>query len=85
MSNKLSKDPTQFAGGYTLDLYCDHWSGPIAGAERLDTPDGYHSWTEFPHTFIGETWGQCAQAARRRGWVIHRNTRTATCPKCSGK
>lgn len=76
-------EPIQYASGYTLDLYCDHWGGPNSPTNTR--PDGVHSWSEFPHTFTGETFDYCARVARRRGWVIRRRTRTATCPKCSGK
>lgn len=71
------KDPTQFASGYTLDLYCD------TDYVRGDT--NKHAWNEFPHQFMGETLGECARAARRRGWIVRTMDRTATCPKCSGK
>lgn len=79
--NKRSPNPVQYASGYTLDLYCDHWSGPNSMTNEM--ADGIHSWTEFPHTFTGETWSECAKKARKRGWVIHNSNRTATCPKCS--
>jgi hypothetical protein len=59
-----------YAAGYSLDLYCD-------GRNE------WHGWNEFPHQFFGETFGECAKLARKRGWVIHRSTRTATCPKCA--
>jgi hypothetical protein len=64
--------PTQYASGYALDLYCDH-----------DNPR--HPWNWFPHQFTGETFAHCAKVARRVGWIIHTKTRTATCPKCSGR
>ena len=68
---ELWDEPLPYASGYTLDLYCDH-----------SNPD--HRWNSFPHTFHGETFWQCAQEARAKGWVIHRD-RTATCPICNGK
>jgi hypothetical protein len=76
-------NPTHYASGYTLDLYCDR-SG-LDAVPTQDSPDGIHKWNEFPHTFLGETFGECAREARRHGWVIHTKTRTATCPTCSGK
>lgn len=74
--NNRSDDPMQYASGYTLDLYCDHW---------LSSADEHHEWREFPHQITGESWGEVSQKARKRGWIIHVSTRTATCPKCSGK
>lgn len=65
-------DVIQYASGYTLDLYCDH-SSPR------------HGWGEFPHQYTGETFGECARRARRVGWIIRTEARTATCPKCSEK
>jgi hypothetical protein len=63
--------PTQYACGYTLDLYCDR-----------QTKEYMHN-SDFPHSFFGETFADCARQARARGWVIHRKTRTATCPRCT--
>lgn len=68
-------NPLQYASGYTLDLYCD-----TANEEGHD----YGSTQGTAHAaFTGETFAECAREARRAGWVIHRKTRTATCPKCS--
>lgn len=69
---KTPHELCQYASGYALDLYCDH-------------NNSRHGFDEFPHTFTGETFGECVKSARRRGWVIRTATRTATCPKCSGK
>jgi hypothetical protein len=63
--------PLQYASGYRLDLYCD----------RATRADGVHSFGEFPRIFTGETFAECARHARAAGWVIHRATRTATCPR----
>lgn len=63
--------PMQYASGYTLDLYCDSVN--------------LHSFREFPHIFNGEKFSECVEQARRFGWVVRTNSRTATCPKCSGK
>lgn len=60
----------QYAGCYTLHLYCD----------RVNDAHGFDA---FPHEFTGETFGECAKVARKRGWIIHKSTRTATCPKCT--
>jgi len=65
---KKLDDPTICPSCYSLDLYCDH---------EFDE----HKFNEFPHCFLGETYGQCSSAARRQGWLVHRNG-TATCPKC---
>lgn len=69
MKHKLAIPPG-CPGCYTLDLYCDHVNDA-------------HGFEEFPHQFIGETYGACAKQARKRGWILHRNGSTATCPKCS--
>ena len=63
------RDPLYLAGCYLLDLYCDHLNND-------------HGWTEFPHQFTGQTYGECAKVARKSGWIIHRDN-TATCPKCA--
>lgn len=62
---------TQYASGYTLDLYCDGATTSCADA-----------WDTFPHTFFAETFAQCAREAKEKGWKIHPRTRTATCPRC---
>jgi hypothetical protein len=67
---KIRQEANQYAGGYSLHLYCDHINEQ-------------HDVLEFPHEFGGETFTESARYARKRGWVIHRKTRTATCPKCS--
>jgi hypothetical protein len=66
-------EPTGYAGGYLLSLYCDHDGG------------GLHRFSEFPHAYTGETFGECARQARQDGWIVHTVTETGTCPKCSGK
>lgn len=68
-----------FAAGYALDLYCDS-----AGDYSPGNPsDGVHDFNEFPHTFDGDSFADCARQARARGWRINRRARTALCPKCS--
>jgi len=34
-------------------------------------------------TFTGQTFSGCRVKARRVGWRIHRETKTATCPTCT--
>jgi hypothetical protein len=34
-------------------------------------------------TFTGQTFSGCRVKARRAGWRIHRETKTATCPACT--
>lgn len=58
----------QWAGGYTLDLYCDR--------EHVGV-DGYSQ-------FYGNTFTACARKARKAGWRLYAATRTATCPECNG-
>lgn len=62
--------PEHYAGGYSLHLYCDH-------------ENGSHRFREFPHEYDGETFSECARAAKKDGWKINRNERTATCPRCA--
>lgn len=71
MAMKRKQDqPMHYASGYTLDLYCDHFNpGHPLGAS--------------PYQFYGQTFAECAKQARDKGWVIHRKTRTATCPLCN--
>lgn len=64
-------DPIQYASGYSLDLYCDQDKHPPAIGTYMET-------------FTGETFGQCARDARRKGWVIHKD-QTSTCPFCNRK
>jgi len=61
--------PMHYASGYTLDLYCDHINPR-------------HPFNAFPHTFVGETFAECARQARAKGWDVHHRDRTATCPIC---
>lgn len=62
-------DPMTCPGCYSLDLYCC-WVN-----------DG-HGFQEFPHMFTGPNRRDCEQQARKAGWTLHRETSTATCPKC---
>ena len=68
---QMLPDPLGYAGGYSLDLYCDH-----------DHSDDFGN---SLGTFYGQTFPECARDARAVGWIIHKATRTATCPRCSGK
>ncbi len=64
--------PLAYAGCYSLHLYCDR--------HNFD-----HGWDEFPHQYDSYEKGtEARSAARRDGWVIHKD-RTATCPKCSSR
>lgn len=38
---------------------------------------------EYKATVRGRTFSTCLNQARRKGWKIHTETRTATCPQCS--
>ena len=67
-------EPQSFPGCYTLDLYCDHF---------LEDPLDEIRRHRGPAQFIGETFASCAKKAKKRGWIIHYKTRTATCPKCA--
>ena len=74
---KRKFEPLQFAGCYSLDLYCDVQNG----AENC----GHSDFENKSETFTGETYGECAKEARAAGWKIHSATRTATCPQCLSK
>lgn len=65
--------PFQYAGCYSLHLYCDRWDGTYFHHDRP---------ADFPDEYTGGTFAECARAAKARGWKIHRATRTATCPLC---
>lgn len=62
-------NPNYYASGYTLDLYCK-WLNED------------HVYAEFPHQYTGEHGPKVFGAARKRGWIIHKDG-TATCPKCA--
>ncbi|QJA43071.1 hypothetical protein [Phaeobacter phage MD18] len=67
------EEPFGYAGGYTLDLYCDH--------KNEDHP--YTSqFPGFSESFYGNNHTEAAREARAAGWTIHRD-RTATCKHCS--
>lgn len=66
-------------GGYTLDLYCD--SGirqPYA-----DAMPGHPSHRTNAATFTGDSYRECASAARAKGWKLDRLLNRAICPQCS--
>jgi hypothetical protein len=67
---KKMPKPMQYASGYSLDLYCDSFNAR-------------HVFEEFPHIFMGETFADCSRQARAKGWVLRKQSRTATCPKCT--
>lgn len=69
MGAKKRDKPEHYASGYSMHLYCDH-------------ENSRHAFQEFPHEYDGETFAECAKAAKAAGWKIHRKTRTATCPRC---
>lgn len=70
------------AACYTMDLYCD------VKNESFDANgfamDKMHSYSEFPHQFTGETFGECKKYAHQRGWVFKKDG-THLCPKHSGR
>lgn len=75
------------AACYSMDLYCRHVQ-PAAGPvpERPMNQGGEdargHAYDEFPHQFLGETWGECKRKAQSIGWVFGRDG-DVTCPACS--
>lgn len=65
------------AACYTMDLYCD--------AERSEAwNSGPHTYGEFPHQFMGETFVECKREAKKNGWMFKADG-THICPKHSGK
>ena len=58
-------------GIYDLDLYCDR-------------QNRQHGFEEFPHVYTDEYGARARKAARKDGWVWHRDG-TLSCPMCSGK
>ena len=67
-------NPLQYAGCYTLDLYCDQQRGAHTFA---DGSQGAPRMSQY----VGRNFHQCAKIARANGWRIH-GDRTATCPEC---
>ncbi len=72
-AKKYERDwPMHYASGYSLHLYCLR-------------DENHDPWDIFPHEYFGETFADCAKEARKDGWIIRTNDRTAICPECSGK
>ncbi len=63
--------PPRYVEQHQLLLYCDQ--PPSLWA------------CDVSAQFAGSTPGECLRRARASGWRIHRTTRTATCPQCSGR
>ena len=70
MSTAPSPHPPRYVEQHQLLLYCDHEAEHTRGVATQ---------------FTGSTPGECLRRARASGWRIHRATRTATCPQCSGR
>jgi len=69
---RLLPNPEKCPGAYDLHLYC-----------KYENPD--HRFREFPWEITEyETYGAAASAARKSGWILHREG-TATCPKCAAR
>lgn len=67
---KLNTSYAGCPGSYDLHLYCK-WQNPA------------HDWDEFPWEVVEhETRPKAERAARKSGWVFHRDG-SATCPKCA--
>jgi hypothetical protein len=69
-------------GCYAMDLYCDN--ADQTGARGY----AFHSFAKAvagPEQFIGETYGECAAKARKRGWKLVGKFGKAYCPTCNGK
>lgn len=71
---------THYDGGYTLHLYCRNY-GKGKGTEHMW--DAHHARCRiFPEMYTGETFAECARVAKKDGWKIDKETRTALCPSC---
>jgi hypothetical protein len=70
------------AGAYTLDLYCDLriTVEDIAGGFDKNPNHGHR---EFPHQFVGDTYGECKKQAKKNGWKVGRWGEQDLCPKCA--
>ena len=65
----MNGNPTRYIGQYVLTLYCDHLHSSD-DKTRLDQ-------------FFGRTFSTCQRQAQRKGWRVHLETKTATCPACA--
>lgn len=72
---------------YSMDLYCD--SGRHSNYEL-----NMHCLQEGPNfedshgahdEYMGETYTQCAKAAKKIGWYLSRDRTKALCPYCNPK
>ena len=62
--------PLQYAGCYSLDLYCDN-------------PNDQYEWKHIhSETFTGESFTECVRKAKSKGWLIRTKNRTARCRIC---
>lgn len=68
MTTELRPKPIQYAACYAMDLYC----------QRTDV----HNVGSYMEQFTGETFAECAKAAKKRGWHINRKTRLGLCARC---
>jgi len=60
-------------GCYTLNLYCDR--KPCAVSDRYDLDKMWE--------YTDEIGSVCRTAARKDGWIFHKNN-TVSCPYCNG-
>jgi hypothetical protein len=68
-------------GGYTLDLYCDDPRHTANYRMSIGRPGDLSLDAEF----TGETYGECARQARRKGWMLSRDGTRCLCPGHSRK
>lgn len=68
-----------YDGSFVLNLYCDKFC--VKQGEVYDKYGHFHD--EFPHQYVGWTWGLCKKQAQNDGWVFHRDGKVS-CPKCNG-
>lgn len=75
MKPERLENPHHYAGAYDLRLYCQ-WR-VADGTEDFLRHDE-------PGVFLGESFGDAAKTARRRGWVIDKKNRLRHAPGARG-
>lgn len=66
-------------GCYTMHLYCDGAKTCPNGGCKI----GGGGESVPPAQCTGQTRGECAAKAKKRGWRLNHRTDTALCPACA--